>query len=91
MIVLLVGGPFHDKMMSVDSEHPWLTEDGELRMPVNREETEFAIYVKVDDVESPTRRELEILPTARHQLGAYKFSRMWTRPEEVTLVTAPTT
>ncbi len=77
MIVLLIGGPHDGLMLTVDKGHSWLTNDGELRLPRNTEEDdgEFAIYYQVTDLGSADER---------HRKGAYRFSRYWTRPEELT-------
>ncbi len=76
MTVLLIGGPHDGLMITVDKGHSWLTDDGELRLPRNTEEDdgEFAIYSQVLDY-GPTDE--------RHRKGAYRFSRFWTRPEEL--------
>ena len=78
MMALLIGGPHDGLMLTVDKGHSWLTDDGELRLPRNTEEDdgEFAVYSKVTTY-GPD-------PDNRHVKGAYRFSRYWTRPEELT-------
>ncbi len=77
MIALLIGGPHDGLMVTVDKDHSWLTDDGELRLPVSEEHAprKFAIYAQVMDY-GPTDK--------RHRKGAYRFSRYWIRPEELT-------
>ena len=79
MIAMLLGGPHDGLMITVDKHTRELTDDGELRLPVSTGEedpTEFAIYSQVLTEGQE--------PDARHMRGAYRFSRFWTRPEELT-------
>ena len=82
MMALLIGGPHDGLMLTVDKGHSWLTDDGELRLPYGDDTlndidpTHFAIYSKVTTY-GPD-------PDNRHVKGAYRFSRYWTRPEELT-------
>ena len=86
MIVLLIGGPHDGLMVTVNKGHPWLTDDGELRLPYDTEgqlredpnPTKFAIYSQVIAYGQ------EHAQGAMHKKGAFKFSRYWTRPEELT-------
>ena len=82
MIAILIGGPHDGLLLTADKGRSWVTEDGELRLPKDHfyatpEDTEFAIYVKVTTEGQETKGTL-------HPKGAYKFSRYWTRPEELT-------
>lgn len=77
MIALLIGGPHDGLMVTVSKGHSWLTDDGELRLPrTGEDDGEFAIYAQVINYGAPGGK--------RHEKGAYRFSRYWTRPEELT-------
>ena len=79
MIAILIGGPHDGLMVTVDKGHSWLTDDGELRLPMDTEtdDGKFAIYSQVIAYGQES-------VDPRHKKGAYKFSRYWTRPEELT-------
>lgn len=81
MIALLIGGPHDGMFFTVDSTTPWLTDDGELRLPIDTDDTdpsEFAIYMEVKtEGQEPTE--------TRNRKAAWRFSRLWTRPEEVSV------
>ena len=80
MIALLIGGPHDGLFFTVNKDTPWLTDDGELRLPYDIDQEDprkFAIYSEVMPV-------FDAAADIRHKRGAYKFSRIWTRPEELT-------